>query len=68
MLKPFKRLIRLITHPLQVTVTEPGPNPRVYHHCAIDLPDALGWLSCYPRGTVGFVHSRFGRFIAKRVA
>jgi hypothetical protein len=64
----FKRLIRFITHPLQVTVTESGPSPRVYHHCAIDLPDALGWLACYPRGTVGFVHSRFGRFIAKRVA
>jgi len=64
----FKRLIRLITHPLQVTVTETGPNPRVYHHCAIDLRDALEWLSCYPRGTVGFVHSRFGRFIAKREA
>jgi hypothetical protein len=68
MLKPFKRLIRFITHPLQVTVTEPGPNPRAYHHCAIDLPDALEWLACYPRGTVGFVHSRFGRFIAKREA
>ena len=64
----FNRLVRLITHPLQVTVTESGPNPRVYHHCAIDLRDALEWLSCYPRGTVGFVHSRFGRFIAKRVA
>ena len=64
----FKRLVRFITHPLQVTVTETGPNPRVYHHCAIDLRDALEWLSCYPRGTVGFVHSRFGRFIAKREA
>jgi hypothetical protein len=65
----FKRLIRLITHPLQVTIVETeGVNRRAYSHCAKNLPDALEWLACYPRGTVGFVHSRFGRFIANRVA
>ena len=64
----MRNILRFFTHPLRVTVTEPGPDPRVYHHSAIDLRDALEWLSCYPRGTVGFVHSRFGRFIAKRVA
>ena len=63
MLKPFKRLVRLITHPLHVTVTE---GAETYYHRAINLRDALEWVACYPRGTVGFVHSRFGRFIARR--
>jgi hypothetical protein len=61
----MKRLVRFITHPLRVTITE---GAETYYHRAINLRDALGWLACYPRGTVGFVHSRFGRFIAKRVA
>jgi hypothetical protein len=61
----FNRLIRFITHPLRVTITE---GAETYYHRAINLRDALEWLACYPRGTVGFVHSRFGRFIAKRVA
>lgn len=65
MLKPFKRLARLITRPLHVTITEGN---ETYYHRAINLRDALEWLSCYPRGTVGFVHSRFGRFIARREA
>ena len=61
--------MKLITHPLRVTITETtGRDRRTYRHRARDMADALEWLSCYPRGTVGFVHSRFGRFIAKRVA
>ena len=61
----FKKIIRFFTHPLRVTVTD---DTRVYHHFAIDTRDALEWLACYPRGTVGFIHSRFGRFIARREA
>ena len=61
----FKHLIRFFTHPLRVTITE---GAETYYHRAINLRDALEWLACYPRGTVGFVHSRLGRFIASRAA
>jgi hypothetical protein len=65
----MNRFIRIITHPLRVTVTETtGIDRRTYRHRATTLDDALSWLACYPTGTVGTVRTRSGRIIARRQA
>jgi hypothetical protein len=61
--------MRLITHPLRVTVTETtGRDRRTYRHRARDMTDALEWIACYPRGTSAVIRTRLGRFLARRDA
>lgn len=62
-------MLRNLLNPLRVTITETtGTDRRTYRHRARDLPDALDWIACYPRGTRATVRTRLGRVLATRTA